>query len=150
MKTLIDKTIVGFDPGTTTGFYKAKLELNNNNIVLGEHIEHGEIHNSMPDFESRILNLIRDVDKVVIERAVMTGVMNRDKVTQLMVTERIIAIIEIYGEILADKSKILIEKLHPETKKLCNNVPNEIKGGHARDAYRILAAHLRISGRVSL
>lgn len=118
--------VVAFDPGKTTGYCVVKLGKTDDPEI----INWGEI--SKPALSKKVLqNLTRGCTDIVVERAVLTGRLNEDKVDQIRVTERI----DFLGE-----GKV--RKVSPEEKRLVKDVPKEIKGDHARDAYKLLNAWL--------
>lgn len=138
--------IVSFDPGGTTGYYKGEVTLEPDRLI--GYIDHGEMHQDNPNFISDILWLVRDAKAIIIERAVMHGQLNRDKVNQLTVTEKINTIVDVCNLHLTDEESYAARKvywIHPESKRLSKEVPEHIKGSHARDAYKLLDAFLEMS-----
>ena len=138
--------IVSFDPGETTGYCKCIATLEPEKLV--SYMDHGEIHMANPDLAFTVLELIKDAKAVVIERSVLHGQLNRNKVNQITITEKINTIIDVCN-MLREQKEIEVFWIHPESKRLSKEVPEQVKGGHARDAYKLLDACLELtrSGR---
>ncbi len=114
--------VIAFDPGKTTGYCVMKFSSVDDPVIL----DFGELSKVELD-KVKLEHLVAGAEFVVVERAVLTGRVNEDKVDQIRVTERI-------GFVCGER----IQWVSPEEKKLITDIPKEIKGNHARDAYKLL------------
>lgn len=123
--------ILGVDPGQTTGVCILDVDGDKAygvSLVLSDQLCYGEA--SELDF----LILTPELEVVVMESAVHHGKITSGKVYQLKVMGAVEYLCSIYG--------IPLEYITPEQRKLHTKVPDEIKGPHAKDAYRLAATYI--------
>ena len=119
--------VIAFDPGKLTGYCTMQFHQYDDPTI----VDLGEI--KFDDLtDGAIRNITEYCTHCIVERAVLTGRINQDKVTQIRATERIV----FYWESIRGK----VQWINPESKKLCRAVPQFISGDHVRDAYRLLDA----------
>lgn len=70
---------------------------------------------------------------VVVESIVQSGYLSREKVQQIRAHDRTI--------VAANKRGIKVVEVQPQATKLIRKVPDQVKGNHARDAYRVVMAY---------
>jgi hypothetical protein len=127
--------VIGIDPGKTTGWCV---------VVKRPGSAPAPIASGEWAFDEGIKPMLFTLlnhrpDQAVIEAVIKSGVMNIDKHVQIQSFERAMIACE-----MARPSKIPTAVQSPEITKKCPvEVPNsEVKGRHARDAYRVAAAWL--------
>jgi len=120
--------IIAFDPGKTTGYCIFRLDPVEDPVLF----DWGEIDDELVD-QWNLSRLVQQ-NTVISESAVLTGRLNEDKVKQIQITERI--------RFFANSVGKQVHWVTPESKKLVKDVPDQIEGEHARDAYRVAKAWL--------
>ncbi len=132
--------VLAFDPGATTGMCCVTFTKGPTGVSLTREIPLTELSSGVV---ATILN-DQKPDAVVVEDIVATGKLNQDKVAQIKAFDRIMQ-----GARAYDHRKVFV--LSPELRKRHNvEVPNTIKGQHARDALRLATAHAIKEGRILL
>ncbi len=126
------RKIVAFDPGATTGMCCVTFTKGPTGVSLAREIPLSELSSGVV---ATILNAQKP-HAVVIENIVAMGKLNRDKVAQIRAFDRIMQ-----GALSYDHR--LVHLLSPELRKRHHiEIPGTIKGQHARDAFRLAAAHM--------
>ncbi len=121
------KTILGIDPGRNTGL----CILKGSEVISYTTIE----HISVAILQGWVKKQEADIDLIVVEAVVTTGKLNLDKAQQIMAYTVAVE--------YANLNKIACAILHPELRKqLGSKIVLGVKGDHAKDAYRIVQAHL--------
>lgn len=129
-------TIIGVDPGVTTGLCICRVSPDQDSP--GEYVVsvEGFIETSLLDIfehmDTAISNL--DAELVVIESIVHSGYLNKEKVTQIRAHERAVTMADYWG--------IPVEEVTPQEVKRITCLDSDVKGNHARDAYRVIMAYL--------
>ncbi len=134
--------ILGVDPGVTTGLCAVMCTLKGTTVDV-ESSEAMYLEIVIDDsFSEYILDLLQSTkpDLVVIESVVASGFLNREKIQQIQAYDRVL--------VAAHSLEIPTQEVLPQAVKQIKDVPKEVKGNHARDAYRAVAAYLRSSARV--
>ena len=126
--------IMGIDPGgKTTGICVAvdKPKSDPAPIYSNEY----SLEDSYHGIRSAVT--VHRPDVIIIEDVVKTGQMNTDKFNQVRAFERAF----IAGSTAPAGKKIQINTISPQHTRACKvEVPKEVKGRHARDAYRVATA----------
>lgn len=128
--------ILGLDPGGTTGWCALHISEDKTAMTI---LGYGE-----REFSDRLFLYVRkliqqySLDLVVAESVVTTGRMNGDKMTQIQAYTN--------GEIATRMEDLSFAVVSPEHRGTVKEVPKEVTGGHARDAYRAAVAWLRANG----
>jgi len=78
------------------------------------------------------------IELIVMESIVQSGYLSKEKVSQIRAHDRVLC--------LAERRRITLEEVQPQAVKQITEVPREVQGNHARDAYRVVAAYLRKHG----
>lgn len=119
--------VLGIDPGGTTGFAVVQRD-GFRPLVTGEL----PLENLFTTLKKIITE--HQPDKVVIEDIVKTGLLNSGKFSQIRAFEQ-----TILACAHADRGKGFSYALQPpeSTKKFRKDLPQGVKGKHARDAYKV-------------
>lgn len=126
--------VLGIDPGKVTGWCVVVRKSGSapNPIASGEI----ELDEGIKAFMFVILN--HRPNQAVVEGVIKTGQMSDAKHVQVQAFERAMIACE-----LAISKDVPVDVQIPEVTKKCPvKVPREVKGRHARDAYRVAAAWL--------
>ncbi len=122
--------VVAFDPGDTTGAVAALVKPKAKFIQV---IHQGEIEPSdIKGFSSHVAKQGESVG--IIEGVVKSGHLSVDKFNQIVVYTRCLVCLEHFN---ADR---IIEIPPSINKNVKGEVPDTIKGNHAKDAYRLILA----------
>lgn len=125
--------IVGVDPGVTTGLCICTFKDGADGFTFNT-TDFYEIELSY-DFSDRVDMILAGVRPtlVVIESVVQSGHLSREKIQQIRAHDRTI--------VAAHKRGIKVVEVQPQATKLIRKVPDQVKGNHARDAYRVVMAY---------
>ena len=126
--------VLGVDPGKTTGICVVEMEKNyGHSPVFWQQLKLDEL----AQFLKGIIDYYRNQIKMVaVESVVMSGILNKDKFEQIRAFDRSIYIVT--QEFYADDIKPKVVTIAPESRKAARvRVPKEVKGVHAKDAYRV-------------
>ncbi len=126
--------LLGVDPGVTTGY--CVVDVNYKGIFVREaaHLNHNI---SLSGWYKYLVQKYRP-EAIIMESAVPTGLLNEEKRVQLSAMDRLV--------VVADETETPLGFVTPERRKREKHVPAEVKGAHARDAYRVVVAYLRSRG----
>lgn len=126
--------VLGIDPGKTTGVCVVVNRPGSPPYPLAS----GEYKFDTAFNELLQLIRIHRPNTAIVESVVKTGTLNVDKHMQIQAFERAVLACG-----LASIKKVPVVIQSPEHTKKCQVVvPPEVKGRHARDAYRVAAAYL--------
>lgn len=134
--------ILGIDPGKTTGWCAVMTIAATENPIPVSWGQFGITE----DIEKLLSTIItkHKVEVAVVECVVKAGRMTRGKIDQLEAYNRIVTVLNGNTRTklsVAGKSVLTIVQIPPQTRKIVRSVPREIRGIHARDAYRQAVAY---------
>lgn len=126
--------ILGVDPGGTTGLCLVHVDVEDKatQVVVSEEVPLKELTPTVLDYYL----MFDDLTAVVFESIVSTGALTEGKINQIRAAERVLFEAEVYEK---DKALAFIT---PEARKKIKEVPPEVHGDHARDAFRVVRAFI--------
>ncbi len=127
-------TIMGVDPGGTTGICICRLGEQEIVVVYHGQWKLQDLITGNWSAGNQLCGLMSTVDITAMESVVASGMLTAGKIDQIKAEDRIF--------VESSLRNIEVAYITPEERKRVKQVPKEVKGDHARDAYRVAVAYL--------
>ena len=133
--------VISLDPGTATGVVIAVVKPKSQSIHVIDWdeviLDEGDPINSFNKLRGKVQLARPDRDTLgLIEKVVKSGHMSTDKFNQITAYNQATLA-------LREKDIPVVEIAPDVNKSVTETVPSDIKSKHAKDAYRLILAHMR-------